>query len=142
MSPIEHVSDIHDAESLALLLGALPGALVKLLGDQVISATYGYGCNLHPDLWYVPMKVGTGWLDRFVRESQEQRIFEPCRSDMCFEVPDGRLAVEFCHEGHVHLRGTDTRLREDFLRLTPFDGLSLSAIEPEKESVSFPPAEK
>jgi hypothetical protein len=130
MSSIEQVAKTHDAESLVSLLEGMPGVLAKLLGRQVISVMYGYGCNLHPDLWYVPMKVGTGWLDRFIRETQQQGIFEPYGSDIHFEVPDGRLEVEFCHEGHIHLKGSDARLREDFLRLPPFDHLSFSVVEP------------
>ena len=113
-------------------LDALPALLVSLLGSQVISATYGYGSYLHPDLCYIPMKVGTSWLERFIRESLEQRIVVLGESDFTFFVQDGRLEIEFCHEGHIHVSGTDRQLIAEVLRHPAFaSGQSSVAHGPE-----------
>jgi hypothetical protein len=89
---------------------ALPAAFQQLLGDTIIIAYYGWGCILHADLQYVPMRVSTHSLEGFVRESLGQEIVIPGGSDFCFTVPEGRLEILFCHEGDIHLKGSDSLL--------------------------------
>lgn len=89
---------------------ALPAAFQQLLGDTIIIAYYGWGCILHADLQYVPMRVSTHSLEGFVRESLGQEIVIPGGSDFCFTVPEGRLEMLFCHEGDIHLKGSDSFL--------------------------------
>ncbi len=99
---------------------ALPAAFQQLLGgDSVITAYYGWGCILHADLQYVPMRVSTQSLERFIRESLGQEIVIPGGSDFCFTVPEGRLETLFCHEGDIHLKGND-RLLLDGLQSSGF----------------------
>jgi hypothetical protein len=74
---IEWVSAPLQAEQLKDVLESLPVVLRELLGDALIKAMYGSGCNLHMDLCYVPMTVGTTWSDRFIKDSLEQHIFVP-----------------------------------------------------------------
>ena len=89
---------------------ALPAAFQQLLGDTIIIAYYGWGSILHADLQYVPMRVSTRSLESFVRESLGQEIVIPGGSDFCFTVPEGRLEMLFCHEGDIHLKGSDAAL--------------------------------
>jgi hypothetical protein len=114
MKPEEYewVSAPLEAEQLQAVVESLPVVLKELLGDALFKAMYGWGCNLHMDLCYVPMTVGTRWADRFIKDSLEQRIFVPAGSDMYFELPDERLELLFCHEGDIHVSGPDSELRE------------------------------
>ena len=106
-------------------LDALPGFFLKALPDSILTATYEWGCCLHYDLCYQPMRVGVAWLDRFLAESVEQRIFVPGDSDMTISAPDKRLSILFCHEGDLHVGGTDTELLRCFLSTAPYVGLQI-----------------
>ena len=106
--------EIHSA------LDALPALLCQVVPDSILIATYGWGCRLHDDLCYQPMRVGVGWLDRFITESIKQFIFVPGDSDMTITAPDGRLSVKFCHESDIHVSGTDSELVRFFLSSTPY----------------------
>ena len=108
--PNERVSSELSGEELRAAILALPTVLKELVGNCILVATYGHGSYLHPDLCYTPMKVGTSWLDRFVHDSLDQRIIVPGKSDFSFVVPEGRLEIEFCHDGHIHVSGSDTEL--------------------------------
>jgi hypothetical protein len=108
----EWVSAPLEAWQFQSVLESLPGVLKDLLGDTLVSAMYGWGCNLHTDLCYVPMRVGTRWVDRFIRDSLEQHIFVPANSDLYFEIPAERLELLFCHEGDIHISGPDDELRD------------------------------
>ncbi len=113
--PNEHVSVELTYAQIIDGLRALPVALRAIVGDSLIVATYGYGSRLHPELWYVPMRVGMSWLPRFIDESLDQRIFVPGSSDLIFNLGNGAVEVEFCHDAHLHLSGTDERLL-DYVR--------------------------
>jgi len=78
------------------------------------------------DLCYVPMKVRTSWVHRFIRDSLEQRIVVPAESDLSFELPDGRIKLLFCHDGDIHISGSDDALREKLLASVPFKELSFT----------------
>jgi hypothetical protein len=133
MKQNERVSAQQDSASLVAVLEELPVALDSLVGKEVILATYGYGSGLHPDLCYTPMKVGIAWLERFIRESLDQRIAKPGESDFVFEVRRGELEVEICHDAHVHVSGSNLefidRILENpqFLRVFQSSGPSKSA---------------
>jgi hypothetical protein len=114
------VSEVLSADELRDAIEVLPEVLGALLGDGIITATYGWGCNLHPDLCYLPMKVGTRWLERFVRDSLKQQIVVPGESDFWFSVPDKRLDLVFCHEGHIHVGGVDSELQAKLLEVEQF----------------------
>lgn len=92
------------------VLHSLPAALQDLLGESAVTAFYGWGCNLHADLQYVPMRVAVPSLERFIADSLAQEIVIPGGSDFCFTVPEGRLEILFCHEGDIHLKGRDRSL--------------------------------
>ncbi|MGH7843558.1 MAG: hypothetical protein ACREQW_00085 [Candidatus Binatia bacterium] len=93
-------------------LHSLPAALRDLLGGAAITAYYGWGCNLHADLQYVPMRVAVASLERFIADSLAQEIVIPGGSDFCFIVAEDRLEILFCHEGDIHLKGRDHSLLE------------------------------
>jgi hypothetical protein len=103
-SPTLPVTDLRRA------LYALPAVFQHLVGDADVIAYYGWGCSLHPDLQYVPMRVGMGSLERFISDSLAQEILIPGASDFCLAVTEGRLEVLFCHEGDIHLKGKDQSL--------------------------------
>ncbi len=101
-------------------LDALPALLCQFVPDSILIATYGWGCRLHDGLCCQPMRVGVGWLDRFITESIGQFIFIPGDSDMTIAAPDDRLSVKFCHEADIHVSGTDPELVRLFLSSTPY----------------------
>src|SRR5687767_15146594 len=102
-SPNEYLTGVLAPEAMRAAIESLPRILRDLLGQTVIEAFYQFGCNLHFDLCYVPMRVGTAWLDRFVSDSLAMGIVVPCESDFEFSVAGGALVVRFCHEGDIHV---------------------------------------
>ena len=110
-------------QEIQAALDALPGFFRQFVPDSILIATYGWGCRLHMDLCYQPMRVGVGCLDRFIAESIEQRIFVPGHSDMTIAAPDDRLAVMFCHETDLHISGTDSDLVTNFISSLPYANL-------------------
>ena len=111
MSKHELISPMLDQREFATLIGELPGIFRDLLGDDaIVVCQYGALSKLHPTLWHVPMDVGLKWLDRFLRESVEQRIFEPGDTDLHIATREGTLEIGLCHEGDIHLSGTDPDL--------------------------------
>lgn len=119
-SPNEQVSrQLTEAECLELLR-ALPSVLANLLGSEIIEAMYGWDANLHIDLCWKPMEVGTAWLDRFIRESLNPAIIVPGKSDFIFIVRGGALEIRFCHESDLHVSGTDLELISRLLAIAPF----------------------
>jgi hypothetical protein len=121
--PDIHVSNLLSNEELRSAIEALPDVFRAMLGDAIVTAVYGLGSNLHVDLWHLPMKVGTRWFDRFVQDSLRQEIVRPGDSDFGVTVGDQRLELVFCHEGHIHLGGTDYELQRALLAHAPFDQL-------------------
>lgn len=118
--PNERVSrQLTEAECLDLLR-ALPTTLANLLGSEIVEAMYGWGANLHIDLCWKPMGVGTAWLDRFIRESLNPTIIVPGGSDFIFTVRGGALEIRFCHESDLHVSGTDQELISRFIAMAPF----------------------
>ena len=126
--PNERVSLEHSEDNLQRAMEALPEALLALLGNEVIQAMYGYGAFLHPDVCYKPMKVGTQWLHRFVKDSLDQRIVVPGKSDFIFLVRDGQLEVEFCHDAHVHISGSNLSLVEALTKHPSFAATGFRAV--------------
>jgi len=98
------------ADEVEAVLDGLPVLLEELAGDCILVAEYGWGCNIHNDLQYVPMQVGIGWLDNFLAESKEQKIYLPAESDLSITTPDGSLTILFCHESDIHLSGKNAEL--------------------------------
>lgn len=97
------------------LVESLPTILRALLGDVIVTCQYGALSKLHPNLWYVPMDVGMQWLDRFFRESIEQQIFKPGGTDLHVSTRDGALDVRLCHEGDIHVTGSNPELVLQFV---------------------------
>lgn len=104
----------------AAALDALPVFFRETLPGSIITAEYGFGCGIHADLTYVTMRIGVGWLDRFLRESVEQRIFVPGQSDLHIHSPDRTLSITLCHEGDMHVSGSDSDLLRKFLSTAPY----------------------
>jgi hypothetical protein len=101
-------------------LDALAIFLRDSFPGSIVTAEYGFGSGIHPDLTYVSMRIGVGWLDRFFRESVEQRIFIPGSSDMYVRAPDKQLTVQFCHEGDLHVSASDASVLAKLLATPPF----------------------
>ncbi|HWP59125.1 MAG TPA: hypothetical protein VNL14_14625 [Candidatus Acidoferrales bacterium] len=100
------------SEETRRALRSLPRVLAELVGETIVSARYGWGSSLHADLQYVPMRLTTAALERFVEDSLAQEIVVPGSSDFCFVVGERRLEILFCHEGDIHLDGDDPLLIE------------------------------
>jgi hypothetical protein len=107
--------------------------LQEALGEALITATYEFGCNLHDDLLYRSMKVGTSWLDRFVRQSLDQRIVVPGGSDFRLVVEGERLEVLFCHEGDIHLAGREAALLDGLRAAPAYEGINFEAVPDEQD---------
>jgi hypothetical protein len=124
--PSTFVSELLTSHQMRDALEALQRVLRELVGDVPLVARYGWGCELHPDLRGAPMRVGTAGVEQFIRDSLRQQIIVPGESDVHFELPEGRLQIVFCHEGHVHVGGSDQQLAERFVSARPFAELFLS----------------
>jgi hypothetical protein len=134
--PELHSRRLSEQETRAAL-EALPGFFREALpADSILIASYGWGCNLHRELCYLPMRVGVGWLDRFLAESMDQRIFVPNDSDMTISAPDGRLSVRFSHEAHLHVGGADAALVQRFLSMAPYAGFQIGDAGGSKEGAA------
>jgi hypothetical protein len=118
-----------EPDDLEAGMRALPGFCRGALGKALVTAFYEFGCNLPGDLLYLPIRVGTQWMDRFIKDSLDQRIVVPGRSDLRFVVEGGRLEALFCHEGDIHLKGTDSGLLKGFMSWQPFDGFGFETQE-------------
>jgi hypothetical protein len=99
-----------NAEEISAFLLALPGVLQESAGPAEWVGAYGYGCEVHPDLWYKPMFVALGRLASFLSQSSAQGIFIPGHSDMELASTDGRVVISVSHEGWVRISGTDGEL--------------------------------
>ena len=106
-------------KEIEVVIDGLPALIQGLVGDFILSVEYGSHCNIHDDLQYKPMEVGLSWLDRFLAESIDQRIFVPAESDFSITTPGGGLEILFCHESDIHLSGKD----ESLLRRATQSGL-------------------
>ena len=111
------------------LLLALPDVLSELLGSEVIEAMYGWAANLHIDLCWKPMQIGISWLRSFILESLDRQIIVPGRSDFIFNIRGRALEIEVCHDGHLHVSGTDAQLISQFLSRPPFSEIPLKVVE-------------
>jgi hypothetical protein len=96
--------------SIALMrefIDALPSVMRDIYGNRHLIVSYGWGCNLHPELWYKPMRVALDTFPYFIEDSIEQRIFVMRGSDLLIESPDSGFCILICHESDIHLDGTD-----------------------------------
>ena len=107
-------------EQMREAMFSLPNVFQELLGTCRVVASYGWSCNLHVDLCYKPMDVGTSWMEYFIEDSVEHRIVVPGHSDFRFVVPENRLDLMFCHESDIHLNGSDDELLRCFMSAEPF----------------------
>lgn len=113
-------SKVLSDQQMAAGIHALPAFLKSQRPQAIIISYYGFGCRLHDDLLYQPMRVGVAWLDRFIRDSLDQGIVQPGESDFSFEVGGGRFTLKFCHEGDIHLEGDDESLLRSLREAEPF----------------------
>jgi hypothetical protein len=121
-------SNLLSGAEVRRVLHSVPSLFKDLLGDAAITAYYGWGCNLHADLQYVPMRVAVRSLERFIGDSLAQEIVIPGGSDFCLVVPEGRLEILFCHEGDIHVKGRDQSLVEAVQNTTVFSEVRLRTI--------------
>jgi hypothetical protein len=101
---------------------ALPALIEQHVGNELFTVMYGFDCNIHNDLTYVPMRVMPRHLPDFFRDSIAQRIFRPGHTDLHIEIPTDRMTITFCHESDLHFGGNDSELIERFLSASPFCG--------------------
>ncbi|HET6883899.1 MAG TPA: hypothetical protein VFI31_27340 [Pirellulales bacterium] len=113
-------SDYLTADHMAEALKALPAALIELFGDCKCTVLYGWGTQLHIDLWYKPMSVGTCGMSWFIEESLDQRIFVPGGSDLLINSPGNELAILFCHESDIHVDGESPDAMRRFMAADTF----------------------
>jgi hypothetical protein len=131
----EWVSESMSPAALQSAIQSLPDLVRTLVGDCLVTSMYGWGCNLHMDLCYVPMRVGTKWIDKFIGESLEQRIIVPGQSDFYIELPEERVEILFCHEGDIHVSGPDEELRNKIFGSAPFNGLTFKKHRKEAQPI-------
>jgi hypothetical protein len=112
-------------EELVEAMRALPTFLQKHFDGSILKAMYGYGCNLHPQLCYSVMDVGVSWVERFIEDSLKQNIVKPGDSDFIIEVPEQQLIITFCHEGDIHVGGTNFEAHKALWSDSPFSSFSL-----------------
>lgn len=94
-------------EVMREFIAQLPARLRPILSSPNLTLSYGWGCNLHPDLWYKPMNVGLDLFPYFIQDSLAQGIFQIGQSDLLIESPDSHLQLLLCHESDIHIDGTD-----------------------------------
>lgn len=121
-------SNLLSGAEVRRVMHSVPRLFEDLLGDAAVTAYYGWGCNLHADLQYVPMRVAIRSLERFIGDSLAQEIVIPGGSDFSFAVPEGRLEILFCHEGDIHVKGRDQSLVEAVQNTTVFSEVGLRTI--------------
>ncbi len=113
------------ADQMRSAMLALPSFLrEEIPSGTLLTASYGWGCQLHPDLCYRDMQVGIGWLDRFISDSLKS-IVVPGDSDFTINAPNDRFVVHFCHEGDIHTGGSDKALQKRLWIRAPFDDFPL-----------------
>jgi hypothetical protein len=127
-------SEYLSIEQMSAALNALQGVLENLFGDCELIASYGWGANLHGDLWYKPMKIYRGTLRFFLEDSIEQKIVVPGESDLYINSPNGELKLLFCHESDIHVDGTSEELMKRFMAAEPFSGFRFFSREELKQS--------
>ena len=97
-------------------LKVLPSFLNEFIREPIYIVKYGWGCNIHNDLHYQPMQVGINWLDRFINESIEQRIYKPGESDLYIETKDNSIVILFCHESDIHIKAIEKERLEKLVK--------------------------
>jgi hypothetical protein len=125
--PNRYVSILLTGRQVLGFMEALQPVLQELVGNTPLIARYGFGCAVQSDQHGAPMQIGTDGVRHFIRDSVQQKIITPGESDIHFELPPGRLQIVFCHEGHVHVGGTELELGEQFVTSKPFDSLFFGA---------------
>lgn len=121
-------SSILTAERLKQAMEALPDFFKAMLGDCIVTAHYGLGSEIHADLQFVPMRVGTRWTDRFIADSISRGIVVPGRSDLLFTTPEERLEILFCHESDIHLGGKDDKLIQMLVTASEFSDVCFQPV--------------
>jgi len=140
METIEHHSRNLTVIEFQSAMDSLPELIKQSVGNEFFIAMYGFGCDIHGDLTYVPMRLLPSHLPSFFRDSVAQRIFHPGKTDLLFEFPNQRLTITFCHEGDIHFGGKDSKLIECFLSASPFCEFGFPerhAVRPVKGPIKF-----
>ena len=119
-------------------LMATPGIIQDLLGDVEVIARYGTGTGgpLPAGGHGTPISLNCSDLPSFLAESIAREILLPADSDFHLQLPDGRLKILFCHEGHIHVGGNDTDLVMRFVGFKPFRDL-LHRPQPPNQATRF-----
>ena len=124
----DEVSAQLEADEILSLVRALPRVLIDLVGNANLVVRYGAGCQIHGDLWLVPMRVNTSWLADFLERAIDQHIFLPCDAEMRIDLESGDLKVAFCNEAHLHVGGSSESLRSAFLSSEPFSTVRMVGV--------------
>ena len=100
-------------------IDALHPLLTELYGDQLLTASYGWACNLHNDLLYLPMRVPIKTFNYFMEDSIDQKIYEIGRSDLTINSPSNDIQITLCHESDIHLDGVNDASLDRLSKLVP-----------------------
>jgi hypothetical protein len=106
-------------ETKHLLLN-IQGILNEIFNEEILIVKYGWGCNIHNDLQYVPMQVGINWMNSFLNDSINRKIYEIGKSDLYFENQNKTIEVLFCHESDIHLTAN---IKEEIIRIKEIEEL-------------------
>jgi hypothetical protein len=98
-----------NADAIRAFLASLPTVL-GVCGIRELVVVYGYGCEIHPDLWYKPMAIQVPQLLIFLERSVDQGIFIPGYSDLSICTSSASLVLDVSHEGRVDVSGSDLEL--------------------------------
>jgi hypothetical protein len=126
--PDKLYSDRVPAARIREAMESLPHAIDTLLGNCIVTAYYGFGTTIHPDLRYLPMEVAIGFLGEFISDSISQRIVEPGRCDFLLVGPDERITILYCHESDVHVGGKDDALIAQLVAMPQFSNMGFRPI--------------
>jgi hypothetical protein len=75
------------------------------------------------------MKVETTWLEQFIENTLEHKIVVPGQSDLIFSTPGESLHIVICHEGDIHVNGSDDALMRRFMQAPPFSDVQFRSRE-------------
>lgn len=100
-------------------IDALPPLFTELYEGQLLTASYGWACNLHADLVFLPMRVPVQTFEYFMLDSIAQNIYEIGRSDLLITNPDKDVLITLCHESDIHLDGDNEAILARLINIVP-----------------------
>lgn len=116
----KYSSEYLTRESLASSLRSVHSVIQAIFGECTFTAYYGCASNIHGDLQYKPMRVGSDVIQWFIEDSIVQRIVIPGESDLLLYSPQEELKLIFCHESDIHVDGSSAECMQQFMASPPF----------------------